>query len=228
MNLYNYLILGIYYMTITAYYFDGTIDKPAKFYLYNGTTDVEIHQATYFNGTADITIGTAGAQNSMVAGNWDFNLTNGTNMSSYGFGGGADFIVNNNAVYVASGKGWYGTALTYTPPAAYTNISFGLLSTGWGGSVLAGMYGGDLRLDIYPTNVQLRIAGAWIGQYNVDNATTNHTYKLSVEAGIAKVYVDNTVVISSAYSAMNTGLIYVACTPGSDVTTLGLDWLQYA
>lgn len=217
-------------MTITAYYFNGTSDIPAKIYYFNGTSDMEIHQATYYNGTSDVTIGTpAPTGNSMVAGNWDFNLPNDTNMSSYGFGGQpTDFIVNNNAVYVASGKGWYGLALTYTPPATYTNISFALKSTGWGGSVIAGMYGGDLRLDIYPSSVQLRIGGAWIGQYNVDCASTNHTYKLSVESGVAKVYVDNAVVISSAYIALDTGLISVACAPGTDVSTLGLDWLQYS
>lgn len=217
-------------MTITAYYFDGITDRPAKIYLYNGTSDVEIHQATYYNGTSDVTIGTpAPTGNSMTAGNWDFNLPNGTNMSSYGFGGApTDYIVATNAVYVASGKGWYGIALTYTPPSSYTSISFGLLSTGWSGSVIAGMYDGDLRLDVYPSSVQLRIGGTWIGQYNVDCATTNHTYKLSVESGVAKVYVDNAVVISSAYSALNSGLISIACTPGSDVSTLGLDWLKYS
>ena len=55
-------------------YFDGTNYIPCSFFKWNGSSDEQVYQITYFNGSSDVVIGDLPSSSMMVDGYFDWNV----------------------------------------------------------------------------------------------------------------------------------------------------------
>lgn len=213
-----------------AEYFDGTSYIPCSFKKFDGTSDVQVYQVTYFNGTSDVVIGTLPAQNFMMDGYFDWNVSDGTSIGTYGWSSPTNHIISGNALKCASGKGTYGVTSTYNTAMSYMNIEF-MMKAGFVGS--HSVYGWGAASDNYlvvsPSSVQLRIGNVWQNQVSGSYSNTDTLFGIHRSGTDVTVKINNVVAftVSAPAFVATGGSIMISMVPGSVTSTSSLDYIRW-
>lgn len=213
-----------------AEYFDGTSYVPCSFKKYDGATDVQVYQVTYFNGTSDVVIGTLPAQNFMSDGYFDWNVTDGTSIGTYGWSSPTNFIISGNALKCGAGKGTYGVDTVYNTALGYMNLEF-LMKAGFVGEHY--IYGWGAAngnyLVISPSAVQLRLGDVWQGQVSGTYSNIDTLFGVYRSGSTVTVKINNVTAftVSAPSFVDTTGSIAISMVPGTVTSTSSLDYIRW-
>ena len=212
-------------MTINLKYYNGTDYVTGVLRKWDGSNWVEIHQAKYWNGSNWVTIGTEPVTSMMGPKVYNFDVADGTPMSNYGWVGGNRYECRSGKLYCIAGSGW-GYSTTFSP-GTYTSVSFNL-TVGSSGDTIVYLFGGAIGIRVFATNIQIRVAGSWAGQYSVDSTNKSSSIGLRIVGGNAIASDNGVDIVSVPYSGPLVGDAGIILIPGSDVTLLAIDNLVFA
>lgn len=213
-----------------AEYFDGTTYTPCVFKKFDGTNDTQVYQVTYFNGASDVVIGTLPAQNFMIDGYFDWNVADGTSISTYGWTSPTNYIISGNSLKCASGKGNFGVTTTYNTSLTYMNIEF-MMKAGFVGSHYVYGWGAASNnyLVVSPSTVQLRIGNVWQNQVSGTYSNANTIFGIYRSGTNVTVKINNVeafTVSSSTFTATG-GSVMISMVPGATTSTSSLDYIRW-
>lgn len=207
-------------------YFDGTNYVPCIFKKFNGTTDEQVYQVTYYNGTTDVTIGNLPVTSSMVDGLFDFEVADNTPISNYSWTGATNYTITGGKLYCATGKGSWGVSCGYTPAITYNRLEIELQS-GWTGTHQLIGWGGNSHIDITPTSIQLRIGGTWQTQISGTYNNATNVIGINTTGSVVGIVLNGIIMATATGTIGNNGPITITLMPGANVTTTGINFVRY-
>lgn len=209
-------------------YFDGTNYIPCSFFKWNGSSDEQVYQITYFNGSSDVVIGDLPSSSMMVDGYFDWNVPDSTDISSYGWSNPNWYGVNGNRLWVKPGFGTWGVSTSYNSSLNYNTLEIAM-PAGWTGNL--NLYGFGVSnnhyINITTTSIQLRIGGVWMRQVSGVFNTAYNTFGIRRAGANVEVIVNGNVILTAAGTVPANGSVGLMLVPGTDTSTTFIDYIRF-